>query len=123
MRPHPQAHPDSCQEIGSDSQTGRLIDALCLISEACHASYYQGRSRFPSFPLGLDSPACLSFSVVSPAFVSAWRNNPISWSDSIYASRSTRLELRRPYSHTLPKPPLPSFYRHTPRRAPLSCPS
>src|SRR5437899_1669454 len=83
MRPHPQAHPDSCQEIGSDSQTGRLIDALCLISEACHASYYQGRSRFPSFPLGLDSPACLSFSVVSPASVSAWRNNSTYLSQSI----------------------------------------
>src|SRR5437879_10821127 len=112
MRPHPQAHPDSCQEIGSDSQTGRLIDALCLISEACHASYYQGRSRFPSFPLGLDSPACLSFSVVSPAFVSAWRNNPISWSDSIYASRSTCLELRGSSFLTLLNYTFLYFYVH-----------
>ena|SRR2546428_3425380 len=104
MRPHPQAHPDSCQEIGSDSQTGRLIDALCLISEACHASYYQGRSRFPSFPLGLGFLACLSFSVVSPAFVSAWRNNPTSFSESIsirLASLSSRHHSPTAIAHQL----------------------
>src|SRR5207245_4614202 len=114
-RHHPQAHPDSCQGIGSDSQTGRLIDALCLISEACCASCYQGRSRFPSFPLGLDFLACLSFSAVSPASVSAWRNNPTSWSDSIYGSCLTRLELRRSYFRILQNCSLLSSFGITPR--------